>query len=154
MVPGIVGICALGFAPWVAVSGLGIHPHLGTLFGIEWLVLTAVGLHLVAQARSSYAGAGADQVAVMAAETRFELDLAADILRRQGIASRPLDNRVISATGTFAFWEVSRPRWPSWTIYRHLGGGDAVLLVDRADSERARRVLGENGMTENGDCGE
>ena len=153
MVPGIVGICALGLAPWVAVSWLDIPPA-GTLFGLEWLVLAAVGLHLVEQARSRQAGTGADQVVVMAAETRFELDLAADILRREGIASRPLDNRVISATGTFAFWEVSRPRWPSWTIYRHLGGGDAVLLVDPGDSERARRVLGENGLPGNGDCGE
>ncbi len=147
MVPGIVGICVLGLAPWIAANWMDIPPA-GTLFGLEWLVLAAVGLHLVEQARSRQAGAGADQVVVLAAETRFELDLAADILRRQGIPSRPLDNRVISATGTFAFWEVSRPRWPSWTIYRHLGGGDAVLLVDRADAERARNALGENGLLE------
>ena len=33
-----------------------------------------------------------------------------------------------------------------WTIYRHLGGGDAVLLVDPAESERAGRVLRERGL--------
>lgn len=148
MVPGIVGICVLGLAPWIAANWMDVPPA-GTLFGLEWLVLAAVGLHLVEQARSRQAEA--DQVAVMAAETRFELDLAADILRREGIASRPFDNRVISATGTLAFWEVSRPRWPSWTIYRHLGGGDAVLLVDPADAERARRVLGENGLAGKGE---
>ena len=146
MVPGILGLCALGFTPWIAVSGLGLHLQLGSLFGIELLVLAAVGLHLVAQARSSRALAGGDQVAVLAAETRFELGLAADVLRRAGIASQPRDNRVISATGTLAFWEVSRPRWPSLTIYRHLGGGDAVLLVDSAQSERASQVLRERGL--------
>ena len=151
MVPGIVGICALGLAPWIAADWMDVSPA-GTLFGLEWLVLAAVGLHLVEQARSG--PAGADQVAVMAAETRFELDLAADILRREGIASRPLDNRVISATGTFAFWEVSRPRWPSWTIYRHLGGGGAFLQVGRVDFERARRLLSENGLAGNDDGGE
>ena len=150
MVPGIVGLCALGLAPWIAVTGLGIHTHLGSLFGMGWLVITAAGLHLVEQARTSNAGPEADQVAVMAAETRFELDLAADVLRGAGIASRPRDNRVISATGTLAFWEASRPRWPSWTIYRHLGGGDAVLLVDQADAGKAREVLRQAGCLPEG----
>ena len=149
MVPGIVGLCALGFAPWIAANWLEIPPA-GTLFGMGWLVLAAVGLHLVEQARISYAGPEADLAAVMAAETRFELDLAADVLRRAGIVSRPRDNRVISATGTLAFWEASRPRWPSWTIYRPLGGGDAVLLVDQADAGRARDALRQAGCLPEG----
>ena len=83
---------------------------------------------------------------MLVAETRFELDLAADVLRRAGIDSRIRDDRVIAATGTLALWEASRPRWPSLTVYPHLGGGQALLFVDAAEAGAAEGVLRERGL--------
>ena len=60
--------------------------------------------------------------------------------------SRIRDDRVIAATGTLALWEASRPRWPSLTVYPHLGGGQALLLVDAAEAEAAEGVLRERGQ--------
>ena len=145
MVPGTLGLCALALAPWIAGSGLGMGPHLSSTCGLDALVLTAVGLHLRQQIRSRRSLAGRKGVAVLMAETRLELDLAADILRRAGIDSRIRDDRLIAATGTLALWEVSRPRWPSLTVYPHLGGGQAQLLVDAAEAGAAEGALREAG---------
>ena len=146
MVPGVLGLCLVGFAPWIAESGLGMSKGLSRRFGPELLVLAAVGLQLFAQAKHRRALAGKDWVVALTAETHFELDLAADVLRGAGITSAPHANRVISATGTLALWEASRPRWPSLTVYRNLGGGETSLLVASADAETARRVLHERGL--------
>ncbi len=146
MVPGTLGLCLLGLAPWIAGSGLGLHPQWSRTCGLDALVLAAVGVHLRQQIRSRRCLASREVMAVMAAETRFELELAADVLRRAGIDSRIRDDRVIAATGTLALWEVSRPRWPSLTVYPHLGGGQALLLVDAAEAEAAERALREAGL--------
>ena len=148
MVPGTLGLCALGLAPWIAGSGLGLNPEWSRMCGLDVLVLAAVGLHLSSQIRSRRALAGREAVAVMAGETRFELDLAADVLRRSGIDSRIRDDRVVAATGTLALWEASRPRWPSLTVYPHLGGGQAQLLVDAAEAGAAEGVLRHRGEAE------
>lgn len=146
MVPGTIGLCALGFAPWIADSGLGLHPEWSRTCGLDALVLAAVGVHLRQQVRSRRFLPGREAVAVMAAETRFELELAGGVLRRAGIDSRIRDDRVVAATGTLALWEVSRPRWPSLTVYPHLGGGRALLLVDAAEAGAAEAVLREAGQ--------
>ena len=146
MVPGTIGLCALALAPWIADSGLRLHPEWSHVCGLDALVLAAVGLHLSSQVRSRRSLAGREVVAVMAAETRFELELAADVLRRSGIDSRVRDDRVVAATGTLALWEVSRPRWPSLTVYPHLGGGQALLLVDAAEAGAAEGTLREAGL--------
>ena len=146
MVPGTLGLCVLALAPWIAGSGLGLHPDWSGMCGLDVLVLAGVGMHLRQQVRSRRSLAGREAVAVMAAETRFELDLAADVLRRAGIDSRIRDDRVIAATGTLALWEASRPRWPSLTVYPYLGGGQALLLVDAAETGAAEGVLRERGL--------
>ncbi len=145
MVPGTLGLCVLALSPWIAGSGLGLHPDWTRMCGLDVLVLAAVGLHLSSQIRSRRALAGREVAPVLAAETRFELDLAADVLRRAGIDSRIRDDRVTAATGTLALWEASRPRWPSLTVYPHLGGGQALLLVDAAEAGAAEGVLREGG---------
>ena len=146
MLPGVLGLCVVGFAPWIAETGLGLNRGLGRLCGRDLLVLTAVGLHLYSHARIWRALAGKAWTVALTTETRFELDLAADMLRQAGIDSQPHANRVISATGTLAFWEVSRPRLPSLTVYRHLAGGGAALLVASADAETARQALRDRGL--------
>ena len=146
MVPGTIGLCALALAPWIADSGLGLHPEWSRTCGLDALVLAAVGVHLRQQVRSRRSLAGREVAPALVAETRFELDLAADVLRQAGIDSRARDDRVIAATGTLALWEVSRPRWPSLTVYPHLGGGQALLLVDAAESGAAEGALREAGL--------
>ena len=141
MAPGTLGLCALALAPWIAGSGLGLHPEWSRMCGLDALILAAAGLHLRQQLRSGRFLAGREVAPVLAAETRFELDLAADVLRRAGIDSRIRDDRVVAAAGTLALWEASRPRWPSLTVYPHLGGGQALLLVDAAEAEAAERAL-------------
>ena len=150
MVPGTLGLCVLALSPWIAGSGLGLHPDWTRMCGLDVLVLAAVGLHLSSQIRSRRALAGRKVAPVLAAETRFELDLAADVLRRAGIDSRIRDDRVTAATGTLALWEASRPRWPSLTVYPHLGGGQALLLVDAAEAGAAEGVLREGGRAGSG----
>ena len=145
MVPGTLGLCALALAPWIAGSGLDLPPDWSFMCGLDALVLAAAGLHLRQQIRSRRSLAGREVAPVLVAETRFELDLAADVLRRAGIDSRIRDDRVIAATGTLALWEVSRPRWPILTVYPHLGGGQALLLVDAGEAEAAGKVLRERG---------
>ena len=141
MAPGTLGLCALALAPWIAGSGLGLHPEWSRMCGLDALILAAAGLHLRQQLRSGRFIAGREVSAVMAAETRFDLDLAAAVLRRAGIDSRIRDDRVVAAAGTLALWDASRPRWPSLTVYPHLGGGQALLLVDAAEAETAERAL-------------
>ena len=148
MVPGTLGLCVLALAPWITGSGLGLHPDWSLMCGLDALVLAAVGLHLRQQVRSRRSLAGREVAPVLVAETRFELDLAADVLRRAGIDSRIRDDRVTAATGTLALWEASRPRWPSLTVYPHLGGGQALLLVDAAEAGAAEGVLREAGEAE------
>ena len=146
MVPGTLGLCALALAPWIAGSGLDLHPEWSRMCGLDALVLAAAGLHLRQLVRSRRSLAGPEVTPVLVAETRFELDLAADVLRRAGIDSRVRDDRAIAATGTLALWEVSRPRWPILTVYPHLAGGQALLLVDAAEAEAAEGVLREAGQ--------
>ena len=146
MVPGTLGLCVMALAPWIAASGLDLRPDWSLMCGLDALVLAAVGLHLRQQVRSRRSLAGREVAPVLVAETRFELDLAADVLRRAGINSRIRDDRVIAATGTLALWEASRPRWPSLTVYPHLGGGQALLLVDAAEAGAAEGVLREAGQ--------
>ena len=145
MVPGTLGLCVVALAPWIAGSGLHLPPGWSGMCGLDALVLAAAGLHLRQQVRSRRSLAGREVAPVRAAETRFELDLAADVLRRAGIDSRVRDDRAVAATGTLALWEVSRPRWPILTVYPHLGGGQALLLVDAAEAEAAEGVLREAG---------
>ncbi|MCY3735841.1 MAG: hypothetical protein OXG13_05535 [Gemmatimonadaceae bacterium] len=146
MVPGTLGLCVVALAPWIAGSGLDLPPGWSSMCGLDALVLAAAGLHLRQQVRSRRSLAGREVAPVLAAETRFELDLAADVLRRAGIDSRVRDDRAIAATGTLALWEVSRPRWPILTVYPHLGGGQALLLVDAAEAEAAEGLLREAGQ--------
>ena len=146
MVPGTLGLCVVALAPWIAGSGLDLPPGWSGMCGLDALVLAAAGLHLRQQIRSRRSLAGREVAPVLVAETRFELDLAADVLRRAGIDSRVRDDRAIAATGTLALWEVSRPRWPILTVYPHLAGGQAVLLVDAAEAEAAEGVLRECGQ--------
>ena len=148
MVPGTLGLCVMALAPWIAASGLDLRPDWSLMCGLDALVLAAVGLHLRQQVRSRRSLAGREVAPVLVAETRFELDLAADVLRRAGIDSRIRDDRVTAATGTLALWEASRPRWPSLTVYPHLGGGQALLLVDAAEAGAAEGVLREAGEAE------
>ncbi len=146
MVPGTLGLCVVALAPWIAGGGLGLPPEWSRMCGLDALVLAAAGLHLRQQVRSRRSLAGREVAPVLVAETRFELDLAADVLRRSGIDSRVRDDRAIAATGTLALWEVSRPRWPILTVYPHLGGGQALLLVDAAEAEAAEGLLREAGQ--------
>lgn len=147
MVPGTLGLCALALAPWIADGWLGLNPDWSRTCGLDALVLAAVGLHLRQRARSRRALAGREVAPALVAETRFELELAADLLRRAGIDSRIRDDRAFAAAGTLALWEASRPLWPSLTVYPHLGGGQAQLLVDAAEAEAAEGVLREAGRS-------
>ena len=97
MVPGTLGLCALALAPWIAGDGLDLPPDWSRMCGLDALVLAAAGLHLRQQVSSRRPLAGREVTPVVVAETRFELDLAADVLRRgrhrQPGPRRPRDRR-------------------------------------------------------------
>jgi preprotein translocase subunit SecY len=57
-----------------------------------------------------------------------------------------LSNRALSATGTLAMWEVSRPTFPSLTIHRRLGNGQVAVKVLADSLERAEEVLASRGI--------
>lgn len=146
MIPGVLGLWILGMAPWIAQHGLGLTIGFSHLCGPPLLVLAAVALDLAAQSRHRRDLGRGDWVVALHTETRFELELAADVLRREGITSVPQANLVIPATGTMAFWEICRPALPSLTVHRRLGGGVAALLVPVESAAAAKRALVELGV--------
>ncbi|MFC1526991.1 hypothetical protein ACFL6X_09315, partial [Candidatus Latescibacterota bacterium] len=119
--------------------------------GTHMLVLVAVVVDVGRQVRAEMAlwvaqwrtKSQEEWVPALSAETELEVDLGRLLLESAAIPAATRCSRVICAAGTLGFWEVARPRWPSLTIHRRLGGGAAVLLVPVSQLERARELLPE-----------
>lgn len=126
---------------------LGVSPALSRLAGPSLLILAAIAvaimesLRVLRQQHDQAEEVAVDWVPVFEAETELEADLARGILEAAAIPTARFSNRAIPITGTLAFWEASRPLYPSLTIYRRLGGGRVCAQVHREDVERAAGVL-------------
>lgn len=133
-------------APLV-LARFGISSRLSWLAGPSLLVIAAIGVAIlervrVLRQRHGQTGQPAvTWVPVFEAETDLEVDLARGILERAGIPTARLSNRVIPVTGTLAFWEASRPPYPSLTIHRRLGDGRVYAEVSAEHVPQADSVL-------------
>jgi preprotein translocase subunit SecY len=129
------------------VARLGIGSGMSWLASPSLLVIAAIGVAIMESVevrRQQHHQAGevtGDWFPVFEAETELEVDLARGILERAGIPTARFSNRAVPVTGTLAFWEVSRPVYPSLTIYRRLGGGSVYAEVRREHVEQAVSVL-------------
>lgn len=131
----LIGMALVG--PLV-VARLGIGAGLSWLAGPSLLVIAAIGVAIMESIRARSQG---DWAPVFEADTELEADLAGTILERAGIPARRVSNRAIPITGTLAFWEMSRPPYPSLTIYRRLGGGGVYVEVPREYVQPAANVF-------------
>ncbi len=133
-------------APLV-LARFGISSRLSWLAGPSLLVIAAIGVAIqerVRVLRQRYAQTGQpaeEWVPVFEGETDLEVDLARGILERAGIPTARVSNRIIPVTGTLAFWEVSRPPYPSLAIHRRLGDGRVYAEVPAEHVQQAKSVL-------------
>lgn len=140
--------------PAVLEHVIGAGSELSRLCGTQMLILAAVSVDIIRQVRAELAmqascaqdGGSSPWIPVLTAQTRLETEMAQALLADRGIQSVPMANRVTCATGTLAFWEASRPRFPCLTIHRRLGGGQATLMVPPQEADQARQALEELGI--------
>jgi preprotein translocase subunit SecY len=148
ILPGMVMIALFAALPYVINLAFGIT---GNFFTKEVMVLSAIAILIVQNVRSmrdseSKSDAGDDQnasnwVLLYTAETDLEGELLRDILAGEGISSKVTSNRVICATGTFAAWEICRPRFPAIMIHRRLGKGSVDVFVPAERESQAGEIL-------------
>lgn len=144
-------LCALSLVPTALSAWFGMNMRLGLFFGSTLLTVAAIIIDTIECVRRHHAAAadlgeqeaasGVVWVSALTAETRLEVEMAAEVLAKAGIRSTGRYNRAVCAMGSLAPWEVCRPTFPSLVIYRALGQGQATLLVPREQSEEAQRIL-------------
>ena len=120
-------------------------------FGPSLLIISAVCIDAVQHVRTHlkmYAKVEGDDnqkivdwAPVFTGETNIDGEMVRGILHHAGIDSVGFSNRVISAVGTLALWEASRPTAPGLTIHRRLGKGQVVVQVPSDRVEEAQAIL-------------
>lgn len=126
---------------------LGIRSELSWIAGPSLLVIAAIGVAIMNEIRplgqegDETRDPAVEWVPIFESETELEVDLARNLLERRGIPTRRSSNRAVPITGTLAFWEMSRPPFPSVTIHRRLGGGTVCAEVPASEVERAESAL-------------
>ena len=147
---GAIFLCFIAIMPLAAVSWLGVHPLLSVFFGPSLLIISAVCIDLreqiLAHQKMQIYEKNEDKttcewVPVFSGETKIEGKMVKGILNNAGINSIVISNRVISATGTLAFWEASKPTFPSLTIHRRLGNGSVMVKVVSNQVEGSNTIL-------------
>lgn len=153
VLPYAIFLAALGAVPFALSSMLGVDAQLAATLGPSMLALVSTSMALWdgLNARRNMAmhnfqngeaeSSEAQTQCVYSAETELDNNLAVHLLKRSGIPARRISTRAISITGTFAFWEQSRPAFPAFTIYRGLGGGSVGVLVSPERETEALEVL-------------
>jgi hypothetical protein len=144
-------LVALSIAPKVLRALTQLPPDALQLAGAPAMTVAAIGVsirEIVLAWRAQHAPEEGheeddteDWADVYESETDLDIELARAALARSGIESIRFSDRATCITGTVAFWSVCRPRFPSFTIYRRLGGGRARARVRARDLERARSVV-------------
>ncbi len=151
ILPGAIFLCGIAVAPSVIANWLRVEPRLSDFFGPSLLITSAICLDTVQQIRVHLKLHGKNEgdddqritewAPVFTGETRIEGEMVRGILYDAEIDSIVFSNRVISAAGTLALWEASRPTFPSLTIHRRLGEGQVAVLVPSGLVEKAQKVL-------------
>ena len=156
ILPSVFFLCLLAAAPFVLAKLFGISPRLSGFFGPVLLVIGAVCIDIFQQLQAHLKihgevyedddGEIVEWVTVFTGETAIDGELVKQIFSESGIDSIILSNRALSATGTLAMWEASRPTFPSLTIHRRLGNGQVAVKVLADSLERAEEVLASRGI--------
>ena len=151
ILPGAIFLCGIAAAPLALENWLGVRPHTSKFFGPSLLIISAVCIDAVQHVRTHlkmYAKVEGDDnqkivdwAPVFTGETNIDGEMVRGILHHAGIDSVGFSNRVISAVGTLALWEASRPTVPSLTIHRRLGKGQVVVQVPSDRVEEAQAIL-------------
>jgi preprotein translocase subunit SecY len=153
--PGLALVLLFAVLPMVIF--LAYHV-MGNFFTKEVMVLCAISIPIlqnIQSMRNTNAQLTADQnenfpdwVLLFTPVTVFEGELLRDILTGAGINSKLTANTVICATGTFAPWEICRPRFPAIMIHRRLGNGSVQIFVSAAQELQARHILLDRNISE------
>jgi preprotein translocase subunit SecY len=156
ILPYALFLAAMALVPALLWAWLGTNEQLAYFMGPPLLVISAVGVTIRQSlkatpqepddALSRVENETKSWVPVFQAETELEVDLITYALGRYGIPSKRYSNRVICATGTLAFWETSRPTFPSLTIHRRLASGLVEARVPLENIDEARHVLASLGI--------
>lgn len=140
-------LVSLVVIPSLAVAQFDISDLITAIAGPSLLILVATtiaftdNLRVLLRRAARIGPSAGDWVPVFEADTDLEVDLARGILERAGIPTVRSSNRVIPVTGTLAFWESSRPSYPSLTINRRLGDGHVYAAVPADLALRAQSLL-------------
>ncbi len=151
MLPGAIFLGGIALVPFALTNWLGINFNLSFLYGGPLLIICAIVFDLIQkirfeQKRQKETETAKDQetvewITIFTAETELEGEMVRGILYHEGINSMQVSNRVICASGTFAFWEVCRPTLPSLTIHRRLGMGKVMVQVPADQEKKAKEIL-------------
>ncbi len=147
ILPGAIFIVLVSIFPVIIDKFTTIK--LGTLVGPGLLIVSAVGIDIYNSicrdlkyfGQREKNGNIKNRISVFKAETLLDCEIIKDILHNDGIESIVYSNRVIPSTGTLAIWEVCRPTYPAFTIYRGLGQGQVQVLVSEQDFDNANEII-------------
>jgi preprotein translocase subunit SecY len=152
ILPGAAFLAALAYLPFL-LSGwetANLSPGVLVFFGPTLLSISAVCLDVFEQIRAEvqtyFKNAAANKerftewVPIYFGDTVTEIEMIRHELARSGIDAVVFANRVISLTGTLAFWEAARPTYPALTIHRRLGMGGVSVRVHPEDVEKALSI--------------
>jgi preprotein translocase subunit SecY len=134
---GAAFLIMLAMLPTVMFFKFGVSEL--TFFNYNILVLSAIWISAT-QNISSQTNRG-QWLTVFSGETIVEGELVKEILHDANIEARVFSSRVVPVLGTFAIWEVCRPKYPSIMIHRRLGKGSVDVVVSKSQLEEALEVL-------------
>ena len=145
ILPGLLSALAVAVLPYVVYSTWKVS---SLFLSKELLLFVAVSVSLAADFRGKVRREISGTVVLCTTETVLDAELICGILKRTGIPAQVCDTRVISAVGSFAPWEICRPKYLPAMIHPRLAGGAVEVTVAPAVCDDARSILARKGLLE------
>jgi preprotein translocase subunit SecY len=139
---GALMLVALGALPLLGLEHDRFLEGIAGLVDARLVVFTAIALEIWRN-RCGWQGYPGNRswIPIYRSDIAIEASLVCQALRQAGLPAVTHSSRPSPLGGSFGFWEVCRPRFPSVVVYSRLGSGGVEVHVPRDAEEQAAEVL-------------